>query len=215
MSDTSKKVVFSEALLAQIGIQPWQAKPGVDFFATSEEKASESVEVSQPNEKPSPSPQNFSDEPSASEHLNPKPEELQQDENSEAIAHTDNAQPISLKSDLPFILIGADLDSIWQNESTLEWQLLQNIARVFDWDLENLHYYDTRHLVSEEAIFATLEEVMEMQVDWVVSMDSESVLAEHLEEGLQMIRVPSLEELLADAFAKKDCFMTLSNARFS
>lgn len=202
MSDTQKKVVFSEALLAQIGIQPWQAKPGIDFFATSDADALGSDKVSSNEETPS----------ASFEVLNVEPEVIEQDETLES---SKPFEPLSLKSDLPFILIGADLDSIWQNETTLEWQLLQNMARIFVWDLENLHYYDTRHLVSEDAIFATLEEVMELQVDWVVSMDSESLLAEHLEEGLQVIRIPGLAELLSDAYAKKDCFTTLSNAKFS
>lgn len=116
---------------------------------------------------------------------------------------------------LPFILIGSGLDGIWQNDETLEWQLLKNIAKVFTWDLEQLHYYDTSHLASEEAIYATLDEVMEMEVDWVLSMDTESLLADHLEEGLQIISVSSLTQMLSDPYAKKDCFLTLSIMRDS
>ncbi len=171
---------YSEDLLQQIGVQPWQGKK--DFIFNTASLADSQIE---------------------------KLEGVEIEESKKNIV-SDSVDKDSRQAILPFILIGAGLDTIWQNEEKIEWQLLKNISKVFSWDLENLYYYDSQHIISEEAIYATLDEVMAIDVDWVLSMDTESLLSEHLSEGLQIISLPDLSQMLADPYAKKDCFLTLS-----
>lgn len=120
--------------------------------------------------------------------------------------------PSKHENKLSFILIAPGLEAIWEVEDALEWQLLQNIAQVFHWDLEQLTYFDTDLLATEEAVMATLEEVFALQVTTVFSMDSDSMLSQYFTEGFEVITLPSLEQMLSDGYAKKMCYNTLITA---
>lgn len=183
-------MAFDEAFLAQLGVQPWQLRSGAEI-KTPEPKPKEPLEV-----------------------VEPLPEvETPANQATEKTEWVEPEQTSLSKPDmLPFILIGEGLDAIWQDETQLEWLLLQNIAKALSWDIEKLHYFDTAHIVSEDAIFATLEEVMEMEVNLVLSMDMESSLSEHLQEGLQVLALPNLSEMLADSYAKKQSYSILMQA---
>lgn len=183
-------MAFDEAFLAQLGVQPWQLRSGAEIKA------------------PKPKPK----EPLQEEATLPVVEVVaEQLEETSELVEVDSVQ--SPKADiLPFILIGEGLDAIWQDETQVEWALLENIAQALSWDMEKLHYFDTAHIVSEEAIYATLEEVMEMDINLVLSMSADSSLSEYLQEGLQVLDLPSLSDMLADPYAKKQTYSTLMQA---
>ncbi|MEA3406154.1 MAG: hypothetical protein U9R28_10525 [Pseudomonadota bacterium] len=108
------------------------------------------------------------------------------------------------------VFIGSGLNSIWEDESKLEWQLLQNICQAFDWSEDELSFFDTDSLISEDAIFTTMEEVIDQGVEWVLSMDSEHSITEQLSEGVQVIEVPDLEQMLSDPYAKQSFYQSVS-----
>ena len=107
------------------------------------------------------------------------------------------------------VVLGAGLSSIWQDESKPEWLLMQNICEAFGWVEEQLRFFDTDTLVSEEAVFTTMEEVIEVGVEWVLSMDSEHPISEQLSEGVQVIEVPDLEQMLSDPYAKQSFYQAV------
>jgi len=115
-----------------------------------------------------------------------------------------------MKQAVSIVLIGAGLNSIWEDESKLEWQLLQNISQAFGWSEDEIGFYDTDALISEEAVFATMEEVIDFGVEWVLSMDSEHVITEQLSEGVQVVEVPDLEQMLSDPYAKQSFYQSVS-----
>ncbi len=107
------------------------------------------------------------------------------------------------------VVLGAGLDDIWQNDTQQGWLLWQNIMTVFGWDEAQVAFFDTAHLVSEEMIFATVEEVIELGVDWVLTMDAEHELSEMLQEGVQVVSVPDIELMLMDPYAKQTFYTTV------
>ena len=119
-------------------------------------------------------------------------------------------EPVCVAQTCHLVLIGAGLNAVWQNESTLDWQLLQNICQALNWPIENFSFFDTDLLISDASIFATMEEIIEIGVEWVLSMDSEHPISEPLSEGVQVIDVPSLEQMLCDPYAKQSFFQSVN-----
>ncbi|MGM0541202.1 MAG: hypothetical protein ACQEQR_02035 [Pseudomonadota bacterium] len=114
------------------------------------------------------------------------------------------------------VVVGAGLDAVWQNDETHGWQLWQNIMLAFDWDESQMTFFDTSHLVSDEVIFTTMEEIIELGVDWVLTMDDEHPISEQLVEGVHVVSVPDLESMLSDPYAKQNFYhsvVELSNPR--
>lgn len=107
------------------------------------------------------------------------------------------------------VLIGSGLDACWQNDEALEWQLWQNIMQAFSWDEAQVVFYDTAHLASEDMIFSTMEEIIELGVDWVLTMDEEHPISEQLAEGAYVVEVPDLDLMLSDPYAKKAFYQTV------
>lgn len=189
---------FSAEFLAKLGVQSWQENAGF---------------VSARTLKTPPKPQTDFVQPDmlVEEVVDSSVSPTCQDVSAPNLVAVSAPNPsLSFVADkVPFIVIGEGLSGIWQNEDALEWQLWKNICEVFAWDSEQIPFYDTLHLVSEDAIFATLEEIMEMEVDWVLSMDSDSLFAEHLQEGLRLKTCPSLSLMLSDAYAKKSFYQII------
>lgn len=104
------------------------------------------------------------------------------------------------------VVVGAGLDAVWQNDETQAWQLWQNIMQAFDWDESRMTFFDTSHLVSDEVIFTTMEEIIELGVDWVLTMDDEHPISEQLVEGVHVVSVPDLESMLSDPYAKQSFY---------
>ena len=107
------------------------------------------------------------------------------------------------------VIIGSGLNSIWEDESKLEWQLLQNICQSLGWLEESLSFFDTDLLISEDATYATMEEVIDLGVEWVLSMDSEHPVSEQLAEGVQVVDVPDLDQMLSDPYAKQSFYQSV------
>lgn len=107
------------------------------------------------------------------------------------------------------VLFGAGLDGLWQDESALGWRLWQNIMLAFGWDESQIVFFDTEHLVSEEMMFSTVEEVINLGVEWVLSMDDAHEINEQLVEGVLVVNVPSIELMLSDARAKQLFYTTV------
>jgi len=108
------------------------------------------------------------------------------------------------------VMLGSGLNSIWEDESKSEWLLLQNICQAFGLSEDQLSFFDTDGLISEEAIFSTMEEIIDLGVEWILSMDSEHPITEQLAEGVQVIDVPSLELMLFDPYAKQSFYQSVS-----
>lgn len=108
------------------------------------------------------------------------------------------------------VILGAGLNSIWEDESKLEWQLLQNICQAFDWSEEELSFFDTDSLITEDSMYTTTEEVIELGVEWVLSMDAEHAITEQLSQGVQVVEVPDLEQMLSDPYSKQSFYQSVS-----
>jgi hypothetical protein len=126
-----------------------------------------------------------------------------------APAATDQPSKLVEPQGNEIVLLGGGLDAIWLNEESLEWQLWQNIMQAFGWDESQVVFYDTEHLASEEMVFSTMEEVIELGVDWVLTMDAEHIISEQLAEGVQVVEVPDLDLMLSDPYAKQSFYQTV------
>lgn len=108
------------------------------------------------------------------------------------------------------VFLGSGLDRVWQNEALSEWELFQNILQSVSVEQDRVLYFDSANIQTEDAVFMTLEEIIESGVEYVFSFDSESLLNEHLSEGLAVIELPSLFQMLSSAQAKKSCYYLLT-----
>ncbi len=104
------------------------------------------------------------------------------------------------------IVLGSGLDNIWQDESQAAWRLWQNIMQAFSWDESQVVFFDLELLVSDEMVAATMDEIINLGVDWVMTMDSEHPINELLIDGVQLIEVPDFESMLFDPFAKQSFY---------
>lgn len=107
------------------------------------------------------------------------------------------------------VVLGKGLDAIWENEDELAWRLWQNIMFALGWQDKNVIFYDLDCLVSEDALFHTMEEIIDLSVDWVMTMEPEHELSEQLSEGVQVVEVPDLESMLSDAYAKQHFYSSV------
>ena len=107
------------------------------------------------------------------------------------------------------VVIGPSLDEIWENEASPAWWLWQNIMNAFAWDEAQIVFYDLDHVASEEAAYALLEEIIDLGVEWVLTMDAEHAVSEQLADGLKVVEVPDLETMLADPYAKQSFFQSV------
>ena len=182
------KLSFSADFYTQIGVRSWRADPAL--FARAEGAASTPEFDAQQLEE---SEQNG----------------LQKASVQGAVA--EEQTKLLAVEETPLILIGPDLSAVWENEEDLAWQLWKNILLAFGWQDRNVMFYDSSHLVSEEAVFSVFDELLEMGVERVLSVD-ENPLAEQLAEGMELVSIPGLQEMLHDPYAKQQCYETLYQA---
>lgn len=179
-------------MLNTFGLTAWQARPG--YFAKSALKAApetasqSTVFEESASDEPVGSVPETPDEPASSQEGMPSP-----------------------MPQVAFVLVGAGLDDIWQNEMSVQWALMLNILKAFQLSEEQLRFFDTVHAVTDEAVFASIEEVIDLGVETVFAFDENSPLIEQLEEGLQVVFLPSLDEMLQRAQAKRETFEILSH----
>lgn len=174
------KITFSAELFEQLGGVNWvRRSEGFEFCHFADQSLVE--------ERPEKSLIN--------EHVEPKEHQVTV---SEETSEMDN-----------IVVLGVGLDTIWQNDVHQAWLLWQNIMQAFDWDESQAVFFDTAHLASEEMMFSTMEEVIELGVDWVLTMDETHPISELLQEGVQVINVPDIESMLSDPYAKQTFYQSV------
>jgi hypothetical protein len=207
------KTVFSNALFEQMGGVNWSIRPG--HFAFHPHNNDDTVECKPEQAVSALSVDIALDSEGITEQSSDDANPLK--ENSDI--HIDRSEQktviekplvdaLSLSSNVGsnIVVLGAGLDGFWQNDETLAWQLWQNIMLAFDWDESRMTFFDTSHLVSEEMIFTTMEEIIGLGVDWVLTMDDEHPISEQLVEGVHVVSVPDLESMLSDPYAKQSFY---------
>lgn len=186
-------VKFSSDLFVQLGGQLWQTRPAEFWRQPNNAPGAEHAIVVQTGSETAV----LAHEVSSAQHIS---------SDSSSASASGSPHPACL------VLIGSELNAIWENDDALEWQLWLNICHAFGWPEEQVRYFDTDVLSSDEAVFTTLEEIMALEVSQVVSMVPEHPLAEQLAEGLPVLAVPSLGEMLADPYAKHRFYEALMRA---
>ena len=144
------------------------------------------------------------------------PVTVDSEKNSTVENPSDNRTALSLNKMSNIVVLGAGLNAVWQNDETQAWLLWQNIMLAFNWDESQMAFFDTSHLVSDEMIFTTMEEIIDLGVDWVLTMDDEHPISEQLVEGVHVVSVPDLESMLSDPYAKQSFYravVELNNLR--
>ncbi|VAW46137.1 hypothetical protein MNBD_GAMMA03-772 [hydrothermal vent metagenome] len=179
MSHFTPNITFSNILFEQIGGVNWQLRPDSVLHIGLE-----------------------SDENLTS--LLSRPMQNSQSNSSASLQTLDSTSDV-----ITIVVLGQGLNDIWQNDAQQAWLLWQNIMQVFNWDEANMVFFDTSHIVSEEMLFTTMEEIVELGVDWVLSMDEEHALADILQEGMHVIQVPDIETMLMDSYAKQTFYNTV------
>lgn len=195
---------FSEDLFNQIGGTNWITRPG----KFKKEPLKNSVIEQEKNSLPK-----------ESEQVALEPELTTQNLQSGVVNGIPNGMSVNAEDldsvskgvlpVMPIVVVGAGLESIWQNEESPAWLLWQNIMKAFEWDENYVEFFDTELIVTEDAIFSTIEEIIELGVEWVLSMDEEHEISEQLSEGVHVVSVPEFELMLSDPYAKQSFYHSI------
>lgn len=217
---------WSPQLFAQLGGSLWTLRKDIqslahtshtDAKASSSEQEMTLTEAGTHSEKLSKVNKSLS---ARSAHKEVSPLESKQHVTGDVVSHTtaevsalaessEKEQAISQMPHSNVVLIGAELNAVWQNEESLAWRLWQNIMKVFHWQEQSMVFFDTTQLVSEPTCEATIEEIIDLNVDWVLSMDPEHDFSQQVAEGVQVISIPDFETLLSDPYAKQALYQTM------
>jgi len=184
------KIQFSNNLFSQIGGSNWVTRPGYFDIETKPLNNRDTLD----NNQNEPSLDSIDNQVDLLEEKNPLVEEP-------LFQSKVQAQTVT-----SVVVLGAGLESVWQNDESLAWQLWQNIMKAFDWDETQVVFFDTELLVTEDAVFSTMEEVIDLGVEWVLTMDEEHEISEQLSEGVQVVSVPEFELMLSDPYAKQSFY---------
>lgn len=122
----------------------------------------------------------------------------------------ENVQAVFSPS-IKLIFVGQGLEQVWLDEDNYAWQLMSNMLHALQVSEENVLYFDTSLLHTEDAIEMTLEEIIETGVDQVFCFDEDGALNELLAEGLQVEILPDLEVMLTHPHAKKHSYYRLAS----
>lgn len=181
--------------LNTLGLTTWQARPG--YFAKSVPRTEPAANSISPE----------------AEAMGAAPNTVPEAEVNSVVSEAEMASaPVETPAPkAAFVLVGAGLDDIWQNESAVQWVLMLNILKAFGLSEEQLRFFDTAHAVTDEAVFASIEEVIDLGVETVFAFEESSPLIEQLEEGLQVVFLPSLDEMMQRGQAKRETFEILSH----
>ncbi|WEJ62002.1 hypothetical protein [Thiomicrorhabdus lithotrophica] len=213
------KVKFSTDLFEQLGGTNWVTRPG-NFFETNN-----SVKdlVSDPKESQQPTVLESNPQVIAESNESTLPaSELQVAEITQTVDASSQMFEPDVESKLntashtnnAVVLIGPGLERIWQNEDDLAWQLWQNIMKAFRWDESQVVFFDTELLVTEDMIFSTMEEVIDLGVEWVLTMDEMHEVSEQLAEGVHVVSVPEFESMLSDPYSKQSFYHSVVPLKF-
>lgn len=220
-------IKFSADLFEQIGGTSWVTRPG--WFADAvknstveevvESKSAEAVrenQFSETGKQESSVTKAFSDE--VVEVYQAEDRRLSMDkvaDDTTVLSKELSDQGVVVHVENAVVVIGPGLESVWQNESNVAWQLWQNIMKAFNWDESQVIFFDTELLVSEDMVFSTMEEVIDLGVEWVLAMDDSHEIFEQLAEGVHVVTVPDFESMLADPYAKQSFYHSLIELNLS
>lgn len=193
------KTTLDPSLLEQLGIVNWRMH--AQFAHSHETTVYESANQNQAaaveeNPQPAYSASENSVEQMVSEVVEPK---------------ASKALPSGNQSKTELVFVGVGLEQVWQNEESPAWRLMLNILNALEISEEDVLYFDTGLLHTEDAIWMTLEEIIDTGVEQVFSFDEEGLLNEALSEGLQVEILPSLDAMLMQGYAKKQGYYRLAN----
>lgn len=110
-----------------------------------------------------------------------------------------------------WVLIGDDLAKIWQNEQHQAWLLWRNMINVHLQQPQQMLFFDTSDIHSEQAAFDVIEQLIELGVETVFSMSPEHMLHSMLAESIQLETLPSFEQMLDQPILKRQAFIKLSH----
>ena len=213
------KVQFSTDLFEQIGGTQWVTRPGSFFADTYSENdlVTESEDmplapvlenneqgIVEPVESVLPAAELQAEQMHPAEEASDQAFEPEVESKLKVASYIDNA----------VVLIGPGLENIWQNEDDLAWQLWQNIMKAFGWDESQVVFFDTELLVTEDMIFSTMEEVIDLGVEWVLTMDDTHEISEQLAEGVHVVSVPEFESMLSDPYSKQSFYHSVVSLKF-
>ncbi|MBD3820642.1 MAG: hypothetical protein IE914_00035 [Thiotrichales bacterium] len=193
------KTTLDPSLLEQLGIVNWRMhtqfahSPDATVYESANQKQAAVVEE---NPQPAYSASENSVEQMVSEVVEPK---------------ASKALPSGNQSKTELVFVGVGLEQVWQNEESPAWRLMLNILNALEISEEDVLYFDTGLLHTEDAIWMTLEEIIDTGVEQVFSFDEEGLLNEALSEGLQVEILPSLDAMLMQGYAKKQGYYRLAN----
>ncbi len=108
-----------------------------------------------------------------------------------------------------WVIIGSGLNAIWQQADHQAWLLWQAMIQFHFTNLDAITFYDTDLIVGEQALFDVVEQIIELDVEWVYSMDSEHELHHQLAEGVNVITLPSFDDMLAQPLLKREAYQRL------
>lgn len=195
MSNQSPQNHLSDSTLEILGLTQWHLKPQFSQLPQAEDVVEERLSVNQNVDS--------LNDTDASQAVSVNAKKVEYDD--------------SLSSEVPIapiVWVGSDLNDIWQNESSPEWLLLMNILKAFDIAQERLMFFDTLPLATEDALFTTLEEIIESGAEHVFAFDETDPLVEKLLDGVEVILLPSLTDLLYSSTLKKQLYGLLCEVPF-
>lgn len=118
----------------------------------------------------------------------------------------------SQKPAIKWVLLGNGLSVLWQQPENQAWLLWKAIMQFHLDDFQQMRYFDTAGLQSEDQQFETLEQIIELGVDHVFTMDAEHPINEMLAEGAQVVVLPHFEQLIEQPLLKREVYMALMEA---
>lgn len=200
-SSDKMSVKFSSELLSQLGGQVWQSNP--QFFAEQTASACRPVEKDETAILKPPSSQ-FTQLINAKTDSTPKSHDAVVE-----VAKDPKNLENSSTLEAAKVFIANGIDEIWQNEDVLAWRLWENIQSAFGWGDDSVHFFDASTMVSEDSLMACLEEVMALPIEQVYVMLDEHPIMKMLAEGLEVVELPSLDQMLDDPYAKQQFYQTI------
>lgn len=107
------------------------------------------------------------------------------------------------------VFLANGIDEVLQNEQAISWRLWENIQQAFGWEECQIQFFEASTMVSEDSLMACMEEIMHLSADQVFVMLDEHPVIEMLQEGVEVVQVPSLDEMLEDPYAKQKFYQTM------
>lgn len=121
-----------------------------------------------------------------------------------------SAEPSTSEALAPaWVLIGDGLSAIWQNENHQAWWLWRNMLDYHLKSPEQVLFFDTEQILGEEAGFEVIEQLIELGVETVFSMNPNHELHHSLAEAIQLITLPSFDQMLEQPQLKRQAFISL------